>query len=49
MLNFNLELVKHILAESTFILHYTKSKAKDEFINDEVLSRAVVRSLEIIF
>lgn len=48
MLNSNLELVKHILAETTFILNHTKSKTKDEFINDEVLHRAVVRSLEII-
>ena len=44
----NLELVRHILVETTFILQHTEQKSKEEFINDEVLSRAVVRSLEII-
>jgi uncharacterized protein with HEPN domain len=44
----NLELVRHILVETTFILQYTEQKSKEEVINDEVLCRAVVRSLEII-
>jgi uncharacterized protein with HEPN domain len=44
----NLELVRHILVETTFILQHTEQKSKEEFINDEVLCRAVVRSLEII-
>jgi uncharacterized protein with HEPN domain len=34
--------------ETTFILQYTEQKSKEEVINDEVLCRAVVRSLEII-
>jgi uncharacterized protein with HEPN domain len=44
----NLELVRHILVETTFILQHTEQKSKEEVINDEVLCRAVVRSLEII-
>lgn len=44
----NLELVRHILVEATFILQHTEQKSKEEVINDEVLCRAVVRSLEII-
>ena len=44
----NLELVRHILVETTFILQHTEQKSKEEVINDDVLCRAVVRSLEII-
>ena len=44
----NLELVRHILIETTFILKHTEQKSKEEVINDDVLCRAVVRSLEII-
>jgi hypothetical protein len=36
----NLELVRHILVETTFILQYTEQKSKEEVINDEVLCRA---------
>lgn len=48
MLASNLELVQHILVETAFILNHTGNKTKDEVINDEVLCRAVVRSIEII-
>lgn len=48
MLTSNLELVRHILVETAFILQHTKGKEKDIVINDEVLCRAVVRSIEII-
>ncbi|CAM4360833.1 DUF86 domain-containing protein [Cytophagaceae bacterium 50C-KIRBA] len=44
----NLELIRHILVETTFILQHTEQKSKEEVINDDVLCRAVVRSLEII-
>ena len=44
----NIELVQHILVETTFILQHTATKSKDQVINDEVLCRAVVRSIEII-
>jgi len=44
----NLELVRHILVETHFILQHVKGKTKDEVIHDEVLCRAMVRSIEII-
>ena len=44
----NLELVRHMLIESEFILNHVQGKSKDEVLNDEVLCRALVRSLEII-
>lgn len=44
----NTELVQHILVETAFILQHTANKCKEDVINDEVLCRAVVRSLEII-
>ena len=48
MLASNLELVRHILVETSFIIQHTKDKSKNEVIDDEVLCRAVVRSIEII-
>ena len=44
----NLELVRHIVVETTFILRHTENKEKDDVIYDDVLCRAMVRSLEII-
>jgi uncharacterized protein with HEPN domain len=44
----NIELVQHILVETAFILEHTKDKSKDDVVNDDVLCRAVVRSIEII-
>jgi uncharacterized protein with HEPN domain len=44
-----IEYLKHIRDESAFILSViTPNKTKQDFIDDEVLKRAVVRSLEII-
>jgi uncharacterized protein with HEPN domain len=37
-----------MLVETSFILQYTNEKSKADVVNDEVLCRAVVRSLEII-
>ncbi|MGS2760799.1 HepT-like ribonuclease domain-containing protein [Sinomicrobium sp. M5D2P9] len=48
MLLSNIELLKHIQDEILFVLKTTSGKNKDEFISDPVLSRAVIRSLEII-
>ena len=48
MLASNLELVRHILVETNFILQHTISKTKEEVIHNDVLCRAVIRSLEII-
>lgn len=44
----NFELVRHMLIESEFILEHVHGKSKAEVLNDEVLCRALVRSLEII-
>ena len=44
----NLELVNHIVIETAFILQHTRNKNKEQVIDDEVLCRAVVRSIEII-
>jgi uncharacterized protein with HEPN domain len=44
----NLELVRHILIETNFIIQHVNGKSKIEVIHDEVLCRAVVRSIEII-
>jgi len=48
MLPSNLELLRHISDEVDFILQSTNNKTKSEVINDAILSRAVIRSLEII-
>jgi uncharacterized protein with HEPN domain len=43
------EYLKHIRDESLYILSVTRADiTKEEFLNDETLKRAVVRSLEII-
>jgi len=43
------EYLKHIRDESSYILSViTKNKKKDDFLADETLKRAVIRSLEII-
>ena len=44
----NVELVQHILVETSFILQHTENKTKEHVLNDEVLCRALVRSIEII-
>jgi uncharacterized protein with HEPN domain len=44
----NLELVRHILIETKFILEHTFNKTQEQVIEDDVLCRAVVRSIEII-
>ena len=44
-----LEYLKHIRDESSYILSVIENDlSKEEFINNETLKRAVVRSLEII-
>lgn len=48
MLPSNLELLRHILDEAAFVLGATEGKDKDEVISDPLLSRAIIRSLEII-
>lgn len=43
-----LEFLKHIVDECSYLLSVSKDLSKDEFLDDETLKRAVVRSLEII-
>lgn len=47
MLPSNVELLNHILDEVSFVLNAVQGKEKDFVINDPVLSRAIIRSLEI--
>jgi uncharacterized protein with HEPN domain len=42
------EFLKHIADECCYLLSVSIDLSKDEFLNDETLKRAVVRSLEII-
>ena len=48
MLPSNLELLRHILDETTFILNAVDDKNDEQIVNDPILSRAIIRSLEII-
>ena len=43
-----LDLLQHIGLEIDFIVRNTKGKGKSEVLGDEVLTRAIVRGLEII-
>jgi uncharacterized protein with HEPN domain len=43
-----LDFLQHILSECSFVIRNTKEKSKEETLEDEVLTRALVRSLEII-
>lgn len=43
-----IDFIKHIRDEVSFILSNTKEISQNDFVNDEVLSRAILRSIEII-
>ena len=43
-----IEFLKHIADECNYLLSINASLTKDDFLDDETLKRAVVRSLEII-
>ena len=43
-----IEFLKHILDECTYLLSVGNNLSKEEFLENETLKRAVVRSLEII-
>ncbi|HLG02799.1 MAG TPA: DUF86 domain-containing protein [Bacteroidia bacterium] len=43
-----LEFLRHILDECSFILKVTESKSREEIFADETIKRAIIRSLEII-
>jgi uncharacterized protein with HEPN domain len=42
------EILQHILAEADYLLRASRELTKEEFLTDETLRRAFVRSLEII-
>jgi len=44
----DIELLRHIFDEITFILSAPEDKSKTDIISDPILSRAIIRSLEII-
>ncbi len=44
----DIELLKHILQECEFILANTRDKSINDFEGDEILKRAIVRSINII-
>ncbi len=43
-----IEYIRHIHDECSYIISVSQNLSKDEFLNDETLKRAVIRSLEII-
>lgn len=43
-----LEYLRHIYEECAFILKVTQGKSQQQIIEDEVLSKAIIRSFEII-
>src|ERR1035437_7432459 len=43
-----IEFLKHIADECSYLLSVNNNLSKDEFLDNETLKRAVVRSLEII-
>ena len=43
-----IEFVKHIADECAYLMAVNRELSKDDFLNDETLKRAVVRSLEVI-
>ncbi len=43
-----LDFLQHILSECSFVIRNTERKTKEEILDDEVLTRALVRSLEVI-
>jgi uncharacterized protein with HEPN domain len=42
------EFIRHMIDECAFIIKASHGKTQDDIINDEIICRAVVRSLEII-
>jgi len=48
MSSLSLEYLRHILDETAYLISRSKGISKEEFVQDETLKRAFVRSLEII-
>ncbi len=43
-----IEYLRHMLAEASYIAEHTADLERDDFLHDETLKRAFVRSIEII-
>ena len=43
-----LDFLGHIVEECSFVIRNTKEKTKEQILDDEILTRAIVRSLEVI-
>jgi len=43
-----LEYLQHILVEADYLISHTQGLSRDQFMEDETLKQAFVRSLEII-
>jgi uncharacterized protein with HEPN domain len=43
-----IEYIKHIIDECSYLIAVSNNLSKDEFLDEETLKRAIVRSLEII-
>jgi uncharacterized protein with HEPN domain len=43
-----LEFIKHIEDECAFTLKVTQGKNKEQILDDEILTKAIIRSLEVI-
>ena len=43
-----LEYLRHILSEADYLINRSKELSRDEFMRDETVRRAFVRSLEVI-
>ncbi len=48
MLKSEIEYLRHIKDETTFIIQHTSSIKEDDFIENLVLQKAIIRSLEVI-
>ena len=48
MLPLQLDFLRHILSECEFIMQAVENKSRDQIISDPLLSRALIRSLEVI-
>lgn len=48
MLKSEIEYLRHIKEETSFIIEYTNAVTEDEFYENIVLRKAIIRSLEVI-
>ena len=48
MFLFPLEYLHHILDETEYLINQSRGLSREEFLGDETLKRAFVRSIEII-